>query len=125
MELIGKAYVSVFKFYNNKTKKMDFKKRPLLIVGKADATDYVVLPISRVTNKNNLNLDYDIPIEPEEFPLMNLKQISYVRTNKSSTVNCCELVKEIIDFRENYPDKYLDIMIKMEEFQKNIIDNAI
>lgn len=95
--MIGKAYVSVFQFYNTRTNRMDFKNRPVLIVGQADSTDYVVLPISRVTNRINLDHYYDVAIEPIDVPLMNLKQLSYVRTHKQSIVNLSSLTKEIVD----------------------------
>lgn len=123
--MIGKAYVSTFQFYNNRTHRMEFKNRPVLIVGQADATDYVILPISRVTNSANLDVDYDFPIEPQDVPLMNLKQTSYIRTHKQSVVHSGELTREIVDFRKEYSDKYFDVIAKMKEFQKNIIDNAL
>lgn len=123
--MIGKAYVSTFQFYNNHTHRMEFKNRPVLIVGQADATDYVILPISRVTNSANLDADYDVPIEPQDVPLMNLKQTSYIRTHKQSIVHSGELTREIVDFRKEYSDKYADVIAKMKEFQKNIIDNAL
>lgn len=122
--MIGKAYVSTFQFYNNRTHRMEFKNRPVLIVGKADATDYVILPISRVPNCTNLDSDYDIKIEPQDVPLMNLKQTSYIRTHKQAVVNAGELTKEIVDFKSEYQDKYINVIVKMEEFQKKIIDNA-
>ena len=102
--MIGKAYISTFQFYNNQTHKMEFKSRPVLIVGQADRTDYVVLPISRVTNYANLENNYDIPIEPSDVPLMNLKQRSYIRTHKQSVIHLGELTKEIVDFKKEYPD---------------------
>ena len=123
--MIGKAFVSTFQFYNNRTHRMEFKNRPVLIVGQADATDYVILPISRVTNSANLDADYDVPIEPQDVPLMNLKQTSYIRTHKQSIVHSGELTREIVDFRKEYSDKYADVIAKMKEFQKNIIDNAL
>ena len=123
--MIGKVYVSTFKFYDTKNQCMGFKKRPVLIVGKADAADYIILPISRVTNTANLDVEYDYKIEPNDVPLMNLSQVSYVRTHKQSVVHTGELTTEIVDFRAEYPEKYLDIICKMEEFQKSIINNAI
>lgn len=39
--MIGKAYVSTFQFYNNHTHKMEFKNRPILIVGQADSTNSI------------------------------------------------------------------------------------
>lgn len=123
--MIGKAYISVFQFYDNKVQKMSFKNRPVLIIGKADSNDYVILPISKVTNKNNIDSYYDISIEDKDVPLMKLTQKSYIRTHKQSVVHEKELVKEIVDFRSQYPDLYMDIIIKVEEFQREIINNAI
>lgn len=123
--MIGKACVSIIKFYNKKTHNMGFKKRPVLVLGQADSTDYVVLPISRVTNRLNLDVDYDFPITPQECPLMNLKQTSYIRTHKQTVVNAGELTSIIVDFKKEYPDKYVNVIKKMEEFQKKLVDNAL
>lgn len=123
--MIGKAYVSIFKYYDNIKGKMSFKNRPVLIVGKADNTDYIVLPISRVTKRENLDEYYDVLLNPDAVPKLNLTQYSYVRTHKQSVVNIVELYREIIDFKKDYMDIYLDIISKMEEFQKNLIDNAL
>lgn len=123
--MIGKAYVSTFRFYDAQTKKMSFKNRPVLIVGKADAKDYVVLPISRVTNQNNLDSNYDVPIDPAAVPLMNLKQRSYIRTHKQAVVNAGELTREIVDFKKEYLGIYTDAISKMENFQKNLVKNAL
>lgn len=123
--MIGKAYVSIFRFYDNRTNQMSFKRRPVLIVGKADSSDYVILPISRVTNQSNLDSHYDVPIEPANVPLMNLTQKSYIRTHKQSVVHAGELAREIVDFKSEYEDIYLDVLCKMEEFQKELIANAL
>jgi hypothetical protein len=123
--VIGKAYVSIFKYYDSAKAKMSFKKRPVLIVGKADDTDYIVLPISRVSKRENLDEYYDVLLSPDAVPKLNLTQYSYVRTHKQSVVNIVELYREITDFKKDYMDIYLDIISKMEEFQKNLIDNAL
>ena len=123
--MIGKAYVSIFNYYDNIKGKMSFKNRPVLIVGKADNTDYIVLPISRVTKRENLDEYYDVLLNPDAVPKLNLTQYSYVRTHKQSVVNIVELYREITDFKKDYMDIYLDIISKMEEFQKNLIDNAL
>ena len=123
--MIGKAYVSVFPFYDNKAKKMSFKRRPVLIVGQADNDDYVILPISRVTNQNNIDGYYDVPIEIADVPLMNLTKKSYIRTHKQSVVHAGELAKEIVDFKKEYTDIYLNALSKMEEFQKKLISKAL
>ncbi len=104
---------------------MEFKNRPVLIVGYADSTDYVILPISRVTNSANIDSDYDLQITQQMVPLMNLTQTSYIRTHKQSVVHAGELTREIVDFKEEYPDIYIEAMAKMEEFQKSIINNAL
>lgn len=123
--MIGKAYVSVFKHYDNHAHRMAFKNRPFLIVGKADDTDYVILPISRVTNHNNIDCYYDVPIDPLDVPLMNLTQRSYIRTHKQTVVHTGELIKEIVDFRKEYADVFLEAILRMEQFQKNLITNAL
>lgn len=123
--MIEKAYISIFKYYDSKKCKMSFKKRPVLIVGKADDTDYVILPISRITKRENLDEYYDILLKPKEVPMLNLIQYLYVRTHKQSVVHVGELYKEIIDFKKEYMEIYFDIISKMEEFQRNLIDNAL
>lgn len=123
--MIGKAYVSTFKYYDRVAHQMSFKNRPVLIIGQADNSDYVVLPISRVTNQANLDSNYDVPIDPNQYPLMNLKQLSYVRTHKQSVVNYAELTREIVDFRKEYQDAYVDIISKVEQFQKEMLINAL
>jgi len=123
--VIGKSYVSIFKYYDSAKAKMSLKKRPVLIVGKADDTDYIVLPISRVSKRENLDEYYDVLLSPDAVPKLNLTQHSYVRTHKQSVVNIVELYREITDFKKDYMDIYLDIISKMEEFQKNLIDKAL
>lgn len=123
--MVGKAYVSIFQYYDNRVHRMAFKSRPVLIVGQADSSDYVILPISRVTNQANIDSYFDVPIDPADVPLMNLTQRSYIRTHKQSVVHLGELTKVITDFRNEYEDIYLDVISKMEEFQKNLITNAL
>ena len=123
--MIGKAYVSTFQFYDNRNHRMSFKNRPVLVVGQADVTDYVILPISRVTNSVNIDSEYDYCINPQDVPLMNLTQVSYIRTHKQCVVYLGELTKEIVDFKTEYPDIYIDVIAKMEEFQKKLIDRAL
>lgn len=123
--MTGKAYISTFKYYDNRTHRMAFKNRPVLIVGQADNSDYVVLPISRVTNQGNVDSYYDVAIEPADVPLMHLTQRSYIRTHKQSVVHLGELTREIVDFRREYEEIYFEVISKMEEFQKNLILNAL
>ena len=123
--MIGKAYVSAFQYYDIRSKKMSFKSRPVLVIGQADDSDYVVLPISRVTNKANLDGYYDVPINPTDVPKMNLKQLSYIRAHKQAVVNVASLTKEIVDFRTEYKEIYIEALSKVEEFQSELIKTAI
>ena len=123
--MIGKAYISTFKYFDNRTHRMAFKNRPVLIVGQADSSDYIILPVSRITNQGNVDSYYDVSIEPADVPSMNLTQRSYIRSHKQSVVHLGELTREIVDFRKEYEDIYLDVISKMEEFQKNLIINAL
>jgi hypothetical protein len=97
-----------------------------MIVVKADNTDYIVLPISRVSKRENLDEYYDVFLNSDDaVPKLNLTQHSYIRTHKQSVVNIVELYREITDFKKDYMDIYLDIISNMEEFQKNLIDKAL
>ena len=54
-----------------------------------------------------------------------MKERSFVRTHKQSIVNAGELTREIVDFRKEYPEIYRTIIARMEEFQKNLVVNAL
>lgn len=123
--MIGKAYTSAFPFFDIQTHKNSFKVRPVLIIGKADSSDYVVLPISRITNRQNLDSFYDILITQITTPKMNLKKDSYIRTHKQYIINLGSLVKEIVDFKNEYPDIYIDAMAKVEDFQNKMIIKSL
>lgn len=122
--MIGKTYWAIFKFYDNSQQKMAFKKRPVLIIGEADKSDYIVLPISRVTQKQNLDLHYDFELQPLDYPLLSLKAISYVRTHKQTVLNKGELGNCIADFGSEYQDSYISVIALVEEFQNNLINKA-
>ena len=54
---------------------------------------------------------------------MNLTQTSYIRAHKQSIVNACELIKKIVNFRNEYADIYVDVIGKM--VQKSVVDNVL
>ena len=122
--MIGKAYWAIFKYYDNTAHKMAFKKRPVLIIGQADESDYVVLPISRVTRREHIDQKYDFEIQVSNYPKLSLKTTSYIRTHKQSVVNVGELSDEITDFRNEYPNAYIEVIALVEEFQKQLIEKA-
>lgn len=122
--MIGKAYWAIFKYYDNTAHKMAFKKRPVLIIGQADESDYVVLPISRVTRREHIDQKYDFEIQVSNYPKLSLKTTSYIRTHKQSVANVGELADEIADFRNEYPNAYIEVIALVEEFQKHLIEKA-
>lgn len=122
--MIGKAYVCTFPFYDMKQGKMSYKNRPVLIIGKADLSDYVVLPISRVTQRHRLVPEYDLEITANLFPRMNMKQTSYIRTHKQQIANSAELSYEIADFRKEYPETFSIVLKKVEQFQSQMLQDA-
>ena len=122
--MIGKAYWAIFKYYDNTAHKMAFKKRPVLIIGQADESDYVVLPISRVTRREHIDQKYDFEIQVSNYPKLSLKTTSYIRTHKQSVANVGELADEIADFRNEYPNAYIEVIALVEEFQKQLIEKA-
>lgn len=91
---------------------MDYKARPALVLAKADAEDYVVLPISSISIKANIDPLYDIEINPVSYPKLNLKNISYVRTHKQTIIHRANLRDEIGDLKLNYEELYFEILEK-------------
>ena len=123
--MIGKIYSTVFPYYDSKTKKNSFKKRPVLIIGGPRNNDYTVLPISTVTKKANLDSEYDLEINPVNYPLLHLDKLSYVRVHKQTTVHKVSLTSLIGDMKTEYVDLYLNVLEKLEEFNKTTLDNAL
>lgn len=123
--MIGEAYWAIFKYYDNSAHRMAFKKRPVLIIGQADESDYVVLPISRVTRREYIDQKYDYEMQAADYPKLSLKATSYIRTHKQSVANIGELADQIVDFKNEYPDAYVEVIALVEEFQKKLIDDAL
>lgn len=123
--MIGKIYSTVFPYYDSKTQKNSFKKRPVLIIGGPRNNDYTVLPISTVTKKANLDSEYDLEINPANYPLLHLDKLSYVRVHKQTTVHKVSLTSLIGDMKTEYADLYLSVLEKLEEFNNITIDNAL
>lgn len=121
----GKLVTLTTPYYNVRTGLMDFKSRPALVIGEADAGDYVVLPVSRVSDRRRISPRYDMEIIPSNFPQLNLKSISYVRTHKQFTTHKNSIHKVIADFRGLYEDKYIEIISQVEAFQKEMLADSI
>lgn len=123
--MIGKAYWAIFKYYDSSAHRMAFKKRPVLIIGKADESDYIVLPISRVTRQEHIDQRYDFEMQVTDYPKLSLKDTSYIRTHKQSVANIGELANQIADFKNEYPDAFVEVIALVKEFQKKLIDEAL
>ncbi|HJC06965.1 MAG TPA: hypothetical protein H9704_12595 [Candidatus Enterocloster excrementipullorum] len=123
--MIGKAYWAIFKYYDSSAHMMAFKKRPVLIIGQADESDYVVLPISRVTRREHIDQKYDFKMQAADYPKLSLKATSYIRTHKQPVANIGELADPIADFKNEYPDAYVEVIALVEEFQKKLVEDAL
>lgn len=124
--MIGMICISAFQYFDNTKHKMAFKGRPVLVIGQADNGDYVVLPISRVTNRVNLDTYYDYKMEPETYEDTDfqLSDTSFVRTHKQAVLNDGEITKEVLNLKEKFPEVYSEIIDLVEEFQKALISIA-
>lgn len=104
---------------------MAFKRRPVLILGKADHGDYNVLPVSRITDSSHIDADYDIRVDLTKYPKSGLKATSYIRVHKQHTINRVNIDTEISDLANEYPELYVDVLEKLERYNKSLIDQAI
>lgn len=114
--MIGKICKISTPYYDSVKKRMSFKTRPALVIAQADCGDYVILPVSTITHKGNIDPDFDIPIDPSVYPKLNLNKISYVRTHKQTIAHRASIISVISDLRTEYEELYLEILIKREDF---------
>lgn len=121
--MIGKAYKSLLPYYDMQTRSTRFKSRPCLVIGQADVGDYVILPISSINDKRRVHPEYDIELDNSEYSFLN--KTSFVRTHKQTTLNKTMIRDMLCDFRSDYEEKYSEILSKVEEFQNDMIKNAL
>lgn len=125
--MIGKVLIIRTKYYDNILNKEKIKKRPGLCIsdyGSID-NDLVVLPLSTISHAYMRNLKYDLMIEPMIYPKLNLKKTSYIRTHKQQSIARADVINIIGDLKKDYPDKYLEIIALVEEFDKEKIKKAL
>lgn len=122
--MIGMFCVATFPYYDTSTGRNKFKKRPMIILGQADSSDYVTLPVSKVSIKENIDDEYDLEIVCDEYPLLNLNCTSYIRTHKQTITNR-NGIRTIISVKDTYPELWLSILQKIKNFQKKIIDHGL
>lgn len=122
--MIGKIYSSVTPFYDSVKGTNSFKRRPVLIIGGPRNNDYTVLPVSTITHKEHIDLEYDVIVEPSVYPNLNLNKTSYIRTHKQTTVHKSSLVRPIGDMKAEYEELYLNVLEKLEQFNQSVMNNA-
>ena len=84
--MIGKIVKCLTQYYDMRLQRNSIKSRPALVLKSPVNDDYVVLPISSISNRANVNPIYDIEIDPVKFPKINLTRLSYVRTQNSFNI---------------------------------------
>lgn len=122
---IGKAYWAVVQYYDCASSQMKFKKRPIIVIGRADKNDFVVLPISSITKRYNRSVKFDYQIEPMDYPELKLKHTSFIRTHKQTVLHDAEIVSEICDFKKEYEEAFLEIIARVSEFQEDLVNSAL
>ena len=101
------------------------KSRPGLIIAKADSDDFVILPVSRVTDSRRIDPEYDVRVDPGTYPGLNLNAVSYVRTHKQTVVHRAEIGDLISDMKLTYEDLYLEVITKQSQFSEEVTKQAI
>lgn len=114
--MIGEIRWILTPFYDIAQSRNSFKKRPALIFAQSDSGDYNILPLSRVTRKENIHPVFDKKIDPAVYPKTNLTAVSYVRTHKQTVANIAEISGLVCDLRKEYPDLYLEILSLLESY---------
>ncbi|EHI74701.1 Uncharacterized protein conserved in bacteria [Streptococcus criceti] len=123
--LIGTIKSSRMPYYDNMSKSIRFKARPVLIL-KAERelglSDFTVLPISSVSFKKNINPAYDVEITKQLYPQLNLtKEICYIRCGKIMTINKKDLaVDTISNLKQTYPDLWQVIIDRTKTYMADI-----
>lgn len=123
--MIGTVWLSVVDFYDIRTKTTRRKTRPVLVVGGPKSNDYTVLPVSTITMRQNVDSQYDILVDQTNRTILSLNKECFIRTHKQMTIHQAQLVKQLGDMKNDLPDLYLDAVGRMEEYQKEIISNAL
>ena len=115
--MIGKIYTSVFPYFDSSVRQMKYKNRPVLIIGGPRNNDYTVLPLSTISNSANK--------DPVKYPLLNLTKVSYVRTHKQTTMHSANLVTYLSDVKNTYEDLYIDILLKLEQHNNELMEKML
>ncbi len=126
VSMIGKIYnAKNFPFFDKNKGKMSYGDRPVLVIGIADTEDCNVLPLSRVSKQEHIDDNYDIKLEPVNFPKLKLKYESYVRVHKQNVIHSDAFGLYIGDMANDYPEKYHDIITTLKDYNDKMINTAL
>ena len=121
---IGQIRVARFKYFNHTKNKLDFKSRPILIIGVERDTgpcDFTILPISSILRQENIIPYYDIKLDKVIYPGLNLQSDCYCRSSKVSTVHSGEVSAKLISSVSlAYPDLYNTIQERFNSFTSEL-----
>lgn len=124
MNHVGKMYPSIVPYFNARTKKTEFKSRPILILAEPIGvdTEYTVLPVSTVSNHAFYNALFDVEIKPSDYPKLHLSKTSYVRTHKQTTMykSLIDFHKCIGDLKTDYSDCFHEVLDKLDCFNHSV-----
>ena len=123
--MIGKLFLSVVDYYDSRTRTTRRKGRPVLVIAGPRNNDYTVLPVSTITNRVHLDPVYDVSIGSAEQAAMNLGQECFIRTHKQMTIHAAALIREKGDMKTDFPELYLTALAKMEQYQQEIMEQAL
>lgn len=123
-DLIGTIRYATVSYWNVKEKTMKFKGRPVLILAvesEVGLTDLSVVPMSKISDSRRINSMYDIELSTRALPNLKLPQpISYLRTNKLTTVNLGEVSKsEISNLKTAYPELFERSLELVKQYVNN------
>ena len=112
-------------YYDIVSGDIKYKASPVLLIKaekKEGACDFTVIPLSSISVKMNINNKYDIPIEKDIYPLLNLiRGTSYIRTHKLMTLHTSQLSSQTIaNLKELYPDLWSNIVSKIQEYLSDL-----
>ena len=124
-DLIGKVVISRYPYYNSEKGEINFKARPMLVIGREKYTfpcDLITLPLSRVTIKQNLHSTFDIRLDDKECNTLNLNSMtSFVRVHKQTVVHSKDVSSNVVaDLKGLLPQKYMFIKEAHNSFIKEL-----
>lgn len=122
--MIGWVCYSTTPYYDVVTRRNSFKQRPVLVIGGLLNNDYTVLPISTISKRENRHPFYDVEVDPIYYPRLRLNKVSFVRTHKQTVIHRAAIIHQISDLKNEYPELYGDILEKLSEYNKILMNDA-